>query len=131
VARSYFDDGSVEAACPPLQALLHVMVHGQYKGMTAADPRFRALFSREATLQSDWYRERLRVKQRRDLGLWQRHLAAVEGHRPSPGSGIQDLPARIAAARAELARVSAPAYLEELTGTIGADPFHLQVPAGS
>ena len=28
VARTYFDDGSVGAACPPLKALLHVMVHG-------------------------------------------------------------------------------------------------------
>jgi hypothetical protein len=131
VARSYFEDGSVKAACPPLQALLHVMVNGQFEGMTAADPRFRALFTREATLSADWYRERLRVKQRRDVALWQRHLAAVEGHHPSPGSGVHDLPARVAAARAQLARVGAPAYLDELAGTIGADPFHLQVPAGT
>jgi hypothetical protein len=131
VARTYFEDGSVEAACLPLKALLHVMVHGKFEGMTAADPRFRALFTRDATLSSDWYRERLRVKQRRDVALWQRHLAAVEAHRPSPGSGVRDLPARVATARAQLARVSAPAYLDELSGTIGADPFHLQVPAGS
>jgi hypothetical protein len=32
-------------------------------------------------------------------------------------------------ARAELARVSSPAYLTELRGTIGADPFHGQIPS--
>jgi hypothetical protein len=127
VARSYFEDGSVEAACPPLRALLHVMVHGQCDGMTLADPKLRALFTREATLQSDWYRERLRVKQRRDLALWTAHVRAVESFPPEAGE-LPDLEARRAAARAGLARVSAPAYLEELVGTIGADPFRLQLP---
>jgi hypothetical protein len=32
-------------------------------------------------------------------------------------------------ARAQLSRVSSPAYLDELVGTIGADPFHKQIPA--
>jgi phosphoenolpyruvate carboxykinase (diphosphate) len=129
VARGYFEDGSVEAACPPLKALLHVMVHGGYEGMTLTDPRFRALFTREVTLRSDWYRERLRVKQRRDVALWKGHVAAVGSYRPEAGQ-LPDLERRRAAAQEGLARVSAPAYLEELTGTIGADPFHLQLPAG-
>jgi len=128
VARSYFEDGSVQAACPPLRALLHVMVHGQSEGMTLADPRLRSLFTRQATLQSDWYRERLRVKQQRDVALWKRHLGAIEAHRPEAGE-LPDLEARRAAAREGLARASAPGYLDELTGTIGADPFHGQRPA--
>jgi hypothetical protein len=36
---------------------------------------------------------------------------------------LPDLPERVEIANRELARVSHPAYLEELTGTIGADPF--------
>ncbi|HET6438202.1 MAG TPA: hypothetical protein VFG59_09085 [Anaeromyxobacter sp.] len=130
VARSYFQDGSVEAACPPLRALLHVMVHGQYEGMGISHPRLRAMFGREETLASGWYRERLLVKQQRDVALWKRHVAAVESHRPGEGD-LPDLEDRRAAAREGLLRVSAPAYLEELSGTLGADPFHLQVPAGS
>lgn len=126
VARSYFDDGSVEAACPPLRALLHVMVHGELDGMTLTDPRLRALFTREVTLASDWYQERLRVKQARDIALWGRHLAAVEAHRPEDGE-LPDLVERRAAAHAGLARVRAPEYLDELVGTLGADPFHLQL----
>jgi len=129
VARGYFDDGSVDAACPPLKALLHVMVHGQFQGATLSEPRLRTLFSREATLKSDWYRERLRVKQRRDVDLWKRHVAAVESYR-TEASELPDLELRRAAAHAGLSRVSAPAYLEELVGTIGADPFHLQLPTG-
>ncbi len=32
VATNYFEDGSVEAACPPLKALLHIMVNGYVAG---------------------------------------------------------------------------------------------------
>ncbi|HEX7487919.1 MAG TPA: hypothetical protein VF341_03390, partial [Anaeromyxobacteraceae bacterium] len=103
VARSYFEDGSVEAACPPLRALLHVMAHGHFDGMGVEDPRLRALFTREATVQSDWYRERLRVKQRRDVALWQRHLLAVEACQARPDV-LPDLETRRSAARNELAR---------------------------
>ena len=56
VAQSYFNDGSVELACPPLKALLHIMVHGEYEGQDAGHPAFRALFTRENLLASDWVR---------------------------------------------------------------------------
>ncbi len=102
VAELYFEDGSVEWACPPVKALLHIMVHGTYQGMTEHDPRFRALFTREALLASDWYRERLRAKQTIDVRFWTR---------------FRDT--------ARLARVRSEAYLEELKGTIGADPIVL------
>jgi hypothetical protein len=82
-------------------------------------PQIRGLFAREAMLDSDWYRERLVVKQGRDLALWTRHVAALEAARVN-GSRLEE-------ARLQLARVSAPAYLRELEGTIGADPFHLQI----
>jgi hypothetical protein len=116
VALQYFEDGSVNAACPPLKALLHIMAHGSYEGLGAEAPQIRGLFTREAMLASEWYRERLRVKQDRDVALWTRHLSALE----SAGLALEE-------ARLQLARVSAPAYLRELEGTIGADPFHLQV----
>ena len=34
VAQAYFDDASVNDACPPLQALLHIMAKGNYEGKT-------------------------------------------------------------------------------------------------
>jgi hypothetical protein len=107
VALHYFEDGSVEAACPPVKVLLHIMAHGHYEGRDINDPSLRAMFTREALLASDWYRERLRVKQQRDIALWSRHVETVGADVAGPG----------------LARVSSPDYLQELVGTIGADPL--------
>ena len=64
VALNYFADGSVEAACPPLKGLLHIMARGNYEEMCLNDPRFRKLFNREGVLASGWYRERLRTSNR-------------------------------------------------------------------
>jgi len=94
----------VEAACPPVKALLHIMAFGEYEGKTVHDPSIRAMFTRESMMASNWYRERLQARQRRDVELWTRHAQASEA-----GRGV-------------LERVSSPAYLEELVGTIGADP---------
>ena len=116
VALQYFEDGSVNAACPPLKALLHVMAHGSYEGRRVDDAEIRGLFMREAMLRSDWYRERLTVKQERDVALWTRHVAALEA---ACANSVE--------AHSQLARVCAPAYLQELEGTIGADPFHGQI----
>jgi hypothetical protein len=107
VALNYFEDGSVESACPPVKALLYIMAYGHYDGKPVTDPEIRGLFTRERLLESEWYKERLRVKQSRDVALWTRHVTAT----------------RSDAAKAGLERVSSPAYLAELVGTIGADPF--------
>ena len=58
-AEFYFDDGSVALACPPLKALLHIMKDGEFEGRDINDPNLRALFTREALWDSDWYRQRL------------------------------------------------------------------------
>ena len=113
------------AACPPLKALLHIMAGGNYQGKGIDHPEIRALFDRESMLASDWYRERLRVKQARDIALWHRHVAALAAFRTSP-AGVFELSQRQALVDCQLARVSSPSYLEELRGTIGADPFHGQ-----
>jgi hypothetical protein len=130
VALNYFADGSVDAACPPLKALLHIMAHGQFEGMSLNDSRLRGLFNRDAVLSSDWYLERLRTKQQRDIALWQRHLADLRSFQlagDSTTSSSLDIDERTRAAQAQLARVSSPAYLDELRGTIGADPFTAQL----
>jgi phosphoenolpyruvate carboxykinase (diphosphate) len=91
------------------------MAQGSYEGLGVDAAEIRGLFRREGMLASDWYRERLAAKQERDVALWTRHVASLDAAR-----------ANSEAARLQLARVSAPAYLRELEGTIGADPFHLQ-----
>jgi hypothetical protein len=88
----------------------------------------RGLFTREALLASDWYRERLKTKQERDVELWSRHVRTLSEFLALPGHkeealrlGIEE---RLEHARSELERVSSEEYLESLHGTIGADPIH-------
>jgi hypothetical protein len=50
-------------------------------------------------------------------------VAALEAFAGEGGAGI-DTQERLRYARRQLARVSAETYLEELVGTIGADPSH-------
>ncbi len=126
-AQAFFDDGSIEAACPPLAALLHIMAHGDYNGKTAHDPEVRNLFTRDYLIKSDWYQERLRIKQERDRALWERHIANLEAAL-SQSSLLDDseqlnLNDRLAYSKKELDKVTSPAYLESLQGTLGADPL--------
>ncbi|MFW6259906.1 MAG: hypothetical protein ACOC1R_03110, partial [Tangfeifania sp.] len=66
VAINYFNDGSVEAAIPPLKILLHIMAYGNYNGKDLSDPELRKEFKRDYVLQTDWYKNRLKLKQQRD-----------------------------------------------------------------
>ena len=126
-AKLYFDDGSVENACPPLKALLHIMVFGHFEGKGITDPEIRALFTRESLLSSDWYKERLLMKQKREVSLWSRHVETLSNFLAKPGYAAEaarlKVSERLQAARAELLRVSGSGYLEELQGSLGADPI--------
>jgi hypothetical protein len=128
VAEAYFADGTIEDACPPIRALLHIMAHGHFEGKDAHDPDIRALFTREALLASGWYQERLATKQQREVALWVRHTRSLSeflaqaGHREEASRlGIAE---RLEHARAELERVGSREYLATLVGTLGADPVH-------
>lgn len=127
-ALDYFADGSIHDACPPLRALLHIMATGTFEGKTIDDPVIRALFTREALLASDWYRARLVLQRERDIALSQRHVAALSDFMSRPGYGSEaerfHVPLRLERARRQLMRVSSASYLDELEGTIGADPIH-------
>jgi phosphoenolpyruvate carboxykinase (diphosphate) len=126
-AENYFIDGSIEFACPPLKALLSIMAHGQYEGKTLVDPEVRQLFSRADLLASDWYKQRLNVKQERDIALWTRHVKYLKAFSEKKSHKIQiqkmEIQTRLKEAEQRLKEVSNPAYLEELVGTIGADPI--------
>jgi hypothetical protein len=130
VAQGYLDDGSIDDACPPLHALLHIMATGDYRGMDAKHPDIRYLFSREYLLQSDWYRQRLETKQQRDIALWCRHVQNLQQFLSLPSHADEAhtlaIVERLKAAQAALDRVQQAAYLNGLVGTIGADP--LQAP---
>ncbi|MEW6301989.1 MAG: hypothetical protein AB1705_00865 [Verrucomicrobiota bacterium] len=126
VAQSYFDDGSIELACPPLKALLHIMLHDQFEGKDLHHADIRALFTRDHVLKSDWYQQRLLAKQAADVRLWQRHidylgkfLAKASHVEEAARLGIAD---RLERARAQLDYAKSAQHLEELQGTIGLQP---------
>ncbi len=127
VAKQYVDDGSVDDACPPLHALIHIMATGKYNGKTAHDASIRELFTRDSLLSSDWYRERLEIKQQRDIALWEKHVknlkafSLLQGHEDE--AERLDISSRLAEATAKLDYVSSKGYLDSLVGTIGADPL--------
>jgi hypothetical protein len=125
VARRYFEDGSFELACPPLQALLKVMIADDCDNTHLSDPALREMFTREYLLSSDWYRERLSLKQHRDMMLWQRHLEYLDRflaeHPSNTSAGGMDLWSRRKLAVTELSRVRAPDYVSSLMGSLGSD----------
>jgi len=124
-AQAYFEDGSINAACPPLKALLHIMTLGEYEGMTLESKEFRALFQREKLLKSNWYQERLNRQQARDAGLWQRHSAYLKEFiaKPQNRTATRDLSLRdrLAIAQSRLRESTRPEYPSKLTGTLGLD----------
>jgi hypothetical protein len=126
VAEMYMQDGSYEIACPPLQAILKIMVDGHWNGHTIDAPEVRDLFCRDAMLQSDWYRQRLIAKQKVDIRLWSRHVDYLTEYcsRPNYFPVIErlNLRAKLEQAKAMLARCQSDEYIHELVGTIGTDP---------
>lgn len=130
VAQAYFDDGSVNDACPPLQALLHIMAKGSYEGKTIDDPAIRNMFTREYLMASEWYTERLVIKQQRDAELWIMNRDYVESKMDESSETDTekwaDLQERIENAEQMLDWVTSDSYLERLKGTIGTDWIHRQ-----
>ncbi len=128
VAQLYFQDGSIDDACPPLKALLHIMADGHYAGKTIGDPELRSLFTRDALLQSDWYQQRLEIKQQRDSQLWRQHQAYIQlqlGKLEANDTALRaELKRKLAATEHRLTEINDPAYLEQLQGTLGADWVH-------
>jgi hypothetical protein len=131
VARQYFEDGTIEELCPPLKVLLTIMAHGTWEGKTVDDPAVRGMFSREALLASDWYLDRLRERQQRDIELWTRHVRYLEDFAARPGFEREcvrlDIPGRQHFSARKLELVKSNDYVESLRGTIGAQPRELLV----
>jgi hypothetical protein len=126
VALLYFEDGGVDAAIPPIKALLHLMAHGQYQGKDLKHPDIRAMFTREAMLQSDWYQARLDAKATVDQQLCERHIAYLTDYlaRPNYQNELQRLRVaeRLEQARTTFEHFRSPEYRASLVGMVGTDP---------
>jgi hypothetical protein len=128
VAKAYLRDGSDASAIPPLKALLHIMANGSFEGKDAHDPEIRKLFNREEVIKADWYKERLVLFQNREMEYLKKEIAYIKDFlENSMNKGEAQrigLAENLAAAEAELKKVSSKDYLNSLVGTIGLDPLH-------
>jgi hypothetical protein len=128
VAQAYFDDETIALAIPPLRALLEIMANGHSaEGWDLDTPEFRALFTRESIVGSDWYGARLDAKQAAAATRAAAGLAALQKFSTTPGNEEPtqrlDVAARIKAAEAEYARFSSPEYRTAIVGTVGRQPL--------
>ncbi|HEV7926104.1 MAG TPA: hypothetical protein VGR14_12150 [Verrucomicrobiae bacterium] len=127
VAESYFADGSIEMACPPLKALLHIMARGNYEGRDVNHPGFRVLFSRDSVVASAWYARRLEAKQKHDIKLWHRHATYLENFLKKKNYAEEaerlGIAAKLESAWATYHKVKTGEYLASLQGTIGLQPL--------
>ncbi len=127
VALSYFEDGSVDVAIPPLKALLHIMARGQYEGKDISDPEIRKLFDREYVIGSSWYRERLLLKQQKEIRHWENLIDYITGFIAAPEnreiSEKLALSGKLQKCKASLEDARSESYIRRITGTIGSDPL--------
>jgi len=128
VAQGYLDDKSVNDACPPLKAILYIMATGEFEGKSIEDESIRKMFTLDYLLASDWYKERLMIKQSRDARLWQMNRDYIDSKLDetdeSDTEQWADLQGRIENAEQMLDWINSESYLERLSGTIGADWIH-------
>ncbi|MDF1852497.1 MAG: hypothetical protein P1U85_16790 [Verrucomicrobiales bacterium] len=128
VAESYFKDGGIDLAIPPLKAILHIMAYGEYEGKGIHDPEVRDLFDREQVLASDWYRERLEAKVKLRLKTIRDHVRCLgeflEKENYSKEAERLMLATRLEETRASLASFEADPedYIQRITGSVGVEP---------
>ena len=127
IAELYFDDGSINDACPPLKALLNIMAFGEYEGHDINSNELRSLFDPDRLLESDWYQQRIKAKHQVDERLLKKQLESLEKFSSDPiykdqqeQLGVTEATKRVIE---KLEKTKNPAYLISLIGTIGVDPL--------
>lgn len=127
IAQRYIDDGSVNSFIPPLKALIHIMASGSYDGKEITAPEIRGLFERESVLSSEWYQNRLKIKQQRKAACCQKHIEYLNDFisKNHNARKIETLGCRerLNIVKKRLAYVESDAFIKDHAGTIGADPI--------
>lgn len=124
VALSYFKDGSIEGACPPMKALLTIMAYGEYEGKKLFDSEIRDMFTLEYLENSDWYKARLIAKQQYDINIANKNIRYIEqkiADNYLEPEIKRELKNKLEAAKQHCEYVCSYDYLKSLSGTIGRD----------
>ena len=127
-AKAYFEDGSVEAAIPPLKAVLSVMAFGSYEGKSMEDPEVRKLFDRDVVLQSDWYKERLERYKDQEVSYIERSMDYIQAYlaqgKNASSNAARRAQLEVQRAKVRLEALRDPSYMEIIAGSIGKDPLY-------
>jgi len=107
--------------------------------MTLESPEFRAMWTRDNIIKSDWYLERLKTFQSKEVDRLKRGLEYTEHFVKGPDACAGDwkgkqicedlqIHARIASIKTQLQKVEKADYLEFLKGSLGVDPAIYNAP---
>lgn len=125
VAIKYFEDGSIDAAIPPLKILLHIMAYGNYDGKHISNPDLRQYFNRDYVINSDWYKQRLYLKQEKDIHFYKTQISYLELFIANPNNNAlvseMNLREQLDTVKQLYTTVKSSTYIKTLNGTIGAD----------
>lgn len=130
VAKTYIEDGSVNAAIPPLKALIYIMAEGSFEGMDVSTPEFREMFRRQNVISSDWYQARLKRKVQLEIELMHRHLDYLKRIQadfvsdPLNLGNSEEIDRRITWVKLQRGKLDSKNYWHHFIGTLGADPLH-------
>jgi hypothetical protein len=103
------------------------MLHEHWEGKSIDHPEVRQLFTREHLLTSDWYAARLKARQSIDRQLWRRHANSLDRFLKH-ASHVEEadrlgIAGKLARVRKTLEQIEAPSHLQNLAGTLGAEPI--------
>ena len=106
------------------------MAYGSYEGKEISDPELRKHFDREAIITSNWYAERLKLKQQKDIRFYEGQISYLENFISNATNELivteMDIVNRLKKVKAAYAEVTSDTYVESLIGTIGADPLFVK-----
>jgi hypothetical protein len=101
------------------------MAHGEFEGKNIHDSEIRKLFNRDYVIKSDWYLERIKAKQKKEISLFEDHIKYLNNFMQKENyTEVIDkleIKNRLAYATKELEYLESSEYLGDLVGTIGLD----------
>lgn len=128
-AMSYFEDGSIAFAIPPIKALLHIMAYGSYEGHLVDASEVRSLFDRDVVLSSEWYQSRLLNKQNVDVLRTKKIIENLEAFMLNPMNKsiikVFKYDNKLDEAKKLMDYYKSDLYFKTLMGTLGAEPIAL------
>ena len=104
------------------------MAYGNYEGKEMSHPELRKYFEREYVINSDWYKDRLELKQTKDVNFYTQQINYLEDFIGNPDNlslvTEMNIINKLKNVKKLAKQASSDKYIESLIGTIGADPLY-------